>query len=191
MSRTRLPIILHLSPADIFRRYRACRTGVEKTHWHLIWLLTRPEQPLAPAQAAAAVGLSAVWARAVLKRWNAGSPAGLSDRRKGTCGGRCKLTTDQWIDLWAALQQPPPDGGLWTGPKVARYARDRFGIAIVKPTGWRWLRGLGFSPQVPRPRHPKAASAAERQAWERRHGPVDCRAAPPESRPAGRALGRG
>ena len=64
MSRTRLPIILHLSPADIFRRYRACRRGVEKTHWHLIWLLTRPEHPLAPAQAAVAVGLSAVWARA-------------------------------------------------------------------------------------------------------------------------------
>jgi transposase len=191
MSRTRLPIVPHLTPDRIYRRYRACRTGVEKTHWHLIWLLTRPEQPLAPAQAAAAVGLTAVWARALLKRWNAEGPAGLSDRRNGACGGRCKLTTDQWIDLWAALQQPPPDGGLWAGPKVARYARDRFGIAIVKPTGWRRLRGLGFSPQVPRPRHPRAASAAERQAWKRRHGSVDCRAAPPAPRSAGRGLGRG
>ena len=41
MSRTRLPIVLHLTPEEIYRRYRACRTGVEKTHWHLIWLLTR------------------------------------------------------------------------------------------------------------------------------------------------------
>ena len=191
MSRTRLPIVPHLTPDQVYRRYRACRTGVEKTHWHMIWLLTRPEQPLAPAQAAAAVGLTAVWARAVLKRWNADGPASLGDRRNGACGGRCKLTTDQRIDLWAALQQPPPDGGLWTGPKVARYTRDRFGIAIVKPTGWRWLRGLGFSPQVPRPRHPKAASAAERQAWKRGHGSVDRRAAPPAPRPAGRGLGRG
>ena len=191
MSRTRLPIVPHLTPDQIYRRYRTCRTGVEKTHWHLIWLLTRPEQPLAPARAAAAVGLTAVWARALLKRWNAEGPAGLGDRRRGACGGRCKLTTDQRIDLWAALQQPPPDGGLWTGPKVARYARDRFGIAIVKPTGWRWMRGLGFSPQVPRPRHPKAASAAEQRAWERGHGPVDCRAAPPAPRPAGRGVGRG
>ena len=54
MSRTRLPIVPHLTPDQIYRRYRACRPGVEKTHWHLIWLLTRPEQPLAPAQAAAA-----------------------------------------------------------------------------------------------------------------------------------------
>src|SRR3954469_4858385 len=191
MSRTRLPIVLHLPPADIYRRYRACRRGVEKTHWQLLWLLTRPERPPAPAPAAAQVGLTAVWARAVLKRWNADGPAGLADRRAGTNGGRSKLTTDQQIDLWAALQQPPPDGGLWTGPKVAGYARDRFGVSVGKPTGWRWLRGPGFSPQVPRPCHPKAAAAAERQAWKRRHGPVDCRAAPPASREAGRALGRG
>jgi transposase len=182
MSRTRLPIILHLPPADIFRRYRACRRGVEKTHWQLLWLLTRPERPLAPAQAAAQVGLTAVWARAILKRWNAAGPDGLADRRVGTCGGRGKLTTDQHIDLWAALQQPSPDGGLWSGPKVARYVRDRWGVTVGKPTGWRWLRGLGFSPQVPRPCHPKAAAAAEREAWKRRHGAVDCRAAPPASR---------
>jgi transposase len=191
MARTRLPIVLHLTPEDIYRRYRACRTGVEKTHWHLIWLLTRSEQPSTPAQAAAQVGLSAVWARALLKRWNAEGPDGLADRRAGTCGGRGKLTTEQQIDLWAALQQPPPDGGLWTGPKVRGYARDRFGVTVGKPTGWRWLRGLGFSPQVPRPGHPRAAGAAERQAWKRRHGSVDCRAAPPAPRSPGRALGRG
>ena len=75
MSRTRLPIVLHLPPEDIYRRYRACRTGVEKTHWQLLWLLTRPERPLAlaPAQAAAQVGLTAVWARAILKP---GTPPG-------------------------------------------------------------------------------------------------------------------
>jgi len=191
MSRTRLPIVLHLTPEEIYRRYRTCRTGVEKTHWHLIWLLTRSESPRSPAQAAAAVGLTAVWARAILKRWNAEGPAGLIDRRGDTNGGHSKLTTDQQVDLWAALQQPPPDGGLWTGPKVRGYVRDRFGVGIAKPTGWRWLRGLGFSLQVPRPCHPKAATPAQQQAWKRGHGPVDCRAAPPAPREAGRVLGRG
>jgi hypothetical protein len=87
MARTRLPIVPHLTPEHIYRRYRACRTGVEKTHWQLLWLLTRPEAPLAPAQAAAQVGLTAVWTRAILKRWNADGPAGLADRRAGTNGG--------------------------------------------------------------------------------------------------------
>ena len=88
MANTRLPIVLHLPPEQIARRYRACRDGVEKTHWQVLWLLTRPEPPLTPAQAAVQVGLSAVWVRALLKRWNAAGPDGLADRRKGTNGGR-------------------------------------------------------------------------------------------------------
>jgi transposase len=191
MSRTRLPVVLHLSPEEIYRRYRACRTGVEKSHWHLIWLLTRSEHPLTPAQAAAQVGLSAAWARALLKRWNAEGPAGLADRRVAADGGQGKLSTDQQIDLWAALQRSPPDGGLWTGTKVAAFVRDRWGVQVCKPTGWGWLRGLGSSPQVPRPCHPKAATAAERQAWKGGHGGVDCRAAPAKPRQAGRVRGRG
>ena len=182
MARTRLPIVPHLTPEHIYRRYRACRTGVEKTHWQLLWLLTRPERPLAPAQAAAQIGLTAVWARAILKRWNADGPAGLADRRAGTNGGRSKLTTDQQIDLWAALQQPPPDGGLWTGPKVAAYALTRWGVAVCKQTGWEWLRRLGFTPQVPRPKNPGAATEDQQRAWKRCHGPVGRRAPPPASR---------
>ena len=80
MSRARLPLVPHLTLEEIYRRYRACRAGVEKTHWHLIWLMARPQQPLAPAHAAAALGLSAVWARALLKRWNAQGRDGLADR---------------------------------------------------------------------------------------------------------------
>jgi transposase len=191
MSRRRLPIVPHLTRDAIARRYRSCRTGVEKTHWHVLWLLTRPESPPAPAEVASLVGLSAGWVRAVLKRWNADGPDGLTDRRAAANGGQCKLTTDQQIDLWAAIRQAPPDGGLWTGPKVAAYVRDRWGVSVCKQTGWGWLRGLGFSLQVPRPKNPGAATPDEQRAWKRRHGPVGCRAAPPTPRQGGRGVGRG
>jgi transposase len=191
MANTRLPIVLHLPPEEVARRYRACRDGVEKTHWQVLWLLTRPDQPLSPARAAAQVGLSPVWARAILKRWNAEGPDGLADRRKATNGGRSKLTTDQQIDLWDALQHTPPDGGLWTGPKVAAYVRDRWGVAVCKQPGWEWLHGLGFSLQVPRPSHPEAATPAARRAWKRRPGRPPRRATPAASREARRAVGRG
>lgn len=36
MARPRLPIIPHLSPEAITRRYRLCRSGVEKTHWQIL-----------------------------------------------------------------------------------------------------------------------------------------------------------
>jgi transposase len=191
MANHRLPIVLHLPPEEIARRYRACRSGVEKTHWQILWLLTRPEQPLSPAQAAAQVGLTPVWVRTLLKRWNAEGPDGLADRRRATNGGRNKLSTEQQIDLWAALQQPPPDGGLWTGPKVAGYVRDRWAVTVCVQTGWTWLHSLGFSLQVPRPSHPEAATPAERRAWKRRPGRPPRRATPAASREARRTVGRG
>jgi transposase len=191
MANARLPIVLHLTPEEIARRYRAGRSGLEKTHWQVLWLLTRPDQPLSPAQAAQQVGLTPVWCRALLKRWNADGPAGLADRRKAANGGHSKLTPEQHIDLWAALRKSPPDSGLGTGPKVAAYVRDRWDVRVCKQTGWEWLRGLGFSPQVPRPSHPEAATPAARRAWKRRPGGPDGRAAPGAPRQARRALGRG
>jgi transposase len=178
MTRPRLPIVPHLSPDEIHRRYRACRTGVEKTHWQILWRLTRGPTPPAPAAVAAQLGLTAAWVRTILRRWNAEGPAGLADRRPATNGGRPKLSAEQQAALFEALQGRPDDGGLWTGPKVAAYARARWSVAVCDQTGWEWLRGLGFTPQVPRPRNPKAATEQEQRAWKRRHGPVGRRAPP-------------
>src|SRR5262245_214146 len=92
MARPRLPIVLHLSPDEIARLYRTCRTGVEKTHWQILWFLTRTAEPPTPAQVASQVGLTPAWVRTVLKRWNAQGPEGLADRRPLTNGGQSKLT---------------------------------------------------------------------------------------------------
>ena len=191
MARPRLPIVLHLSAEEVACRYRACRSGLEKTHWQVLWLLTRPESPLSPAQAADQVGLTAGWARSLLKRWNAEGPDGLADRRAAKNGGKPKLSAGQRAELFAALQGPPPDGGLWTGPKVAAHVRDRWGVAVAKQTGWGWLKGLGFTLQVPRPRNPGAASDAEQGEWKRRPGRAYGRASPRASREGRRAVGRG
>ncbi len=178
MARPRLPIVPHLTHDEIARRYRACRTGVEKTHWQALWLLTRPEDPPTPAAVAAQIGLTPAWVRTVLRRWNAEGPAGLADRRAARSGGRPKLSDEQQAALFEALQGRPADGGLWTGPKVAAYARDRWGVTVRPETGWRWLKSLGLSLQVPRPKNPGAATEEQQRAWKRGHGPVDCRASP-------------
>jgi transposase len=162
----RLPVIHHRTARQAWGRYRACRHPVEKTRWHLVWLLLRADDPRTPAQAAAVVGVSAVTARAVLKRWNADGPAGLIDRRANN-RGKPALTDGQRRELLAALRKRPPDGGLWTGPKVAAYARDRWAVPSTPQTGWRWLRGLGFTLQVPRPSHPRAAGPAARRRWKK------------------------
>src|SRR5262249_46902041 len=63
-------------------------------------------------------------------------------------------------ELLAALGKRPPDGGGWTGPKVARYVHDRWGVRVCPQTGWGWLRGVGFTLQVPRPAHPRGGGPA-------------------------------
>src|SRR5262249_5885401 len=113
----RLPVIAHLPAEEVGRRYRTCPDPKEKTRWHLIWLLLPPGHPLCCEQPAPLVGLSDVSARAVLKRWNAHGPAGLADRRQAN-KSQGKLTAPQQAELFEALQQEPPDGGLWSGPKV-------------------------------------------------------------------------
>ena len=160
----RLPVIAHLPPEEVGRRYRHCPDPKEKTRWHLIWLLLRPGEQLSCERAAPLVGLSDVYARAVLKRWNAHGPDGLADRRKANKGPG-KLSPAQLAAAYDALQQEPPDGGLWSGPKLAAYARDRFGVAAHPATGWRWLKKLGFRLVVPRPRHPKAATPEQQRGW--------------------------
>lgn len=191
MARSRLPIAPHLSPEEVARRYRTCRGGVEKTHWQIIWLLTRSEAPPAPAEVAARVGLTPAWVRTILKRWNAEGPDGLADRRPARNGGKPKLSEEQQAALFEALQGRPGDGGPWTGPKVAAYARDHWGVAVRPQTGWEWLTRLGFSLQVPRPRNPRAATAKEQGEWKRRPGRPDGRAAPRAARQGRRAVGRG
>jgi transposase len=127
----------------------------------------------------------------VLKRWNADGPAGLADRRRATNGGQARLSDEQQAALFEALQGRPTDGGLWTGPKVAAYARDRWGVTVRPETGWRWLKRLGLSLQVPRPVNPGAASADEQRRWERRPGRAAGGTPPRAPREARRAVGRG
>jgi transposase len=165
----RLPFVRHLPVGKLRHKYRSCRHPVEKPRWHALWLLARTDEPRTPAQVADLVGLSAVTVRAVLHRWNDLGLEGVGDRRRHN-GADPKLAARRRDALYAALQKRPPDGGLWTGPKVARYVRDRWQVAVRPETGWRWLRDLGFTLQVPRPSHPKSADRPTRRRWKKTCG---------------------
>ena len=70
-------------------------------------------------------------------------------------------------ELDAVLRAAAPDGGLWTAPKVARWIAERTGQSVHETTAWRAMRRLGFTLQVPRPRHRRSASAAEQAAFKK------------------------
>src|SRR5262249_24395191 len=83
--------------------------------------------------------------------------------------------------LKVRLEEPPPDGGLWTSGKVAHWMAGELGLAKVGvQRGWEALKAIGWSIQSPRPRNPQAASAAEAAAYKKapRHGRGRGRPAP-------------
>ncbi len=168
MGRTRFGVADHLGPEELAARYRAARDPVERSRWQMVWLLASGR---ALREVAEVTGYSTRWVREVVRRYNAEGPEGLADRRHANPGAAPLLDADGRQALEAALAEPPPGGGLWTCAKVAAWIAARTGReAVPVQRGWVYLRRAGYSPQVPRPRHVRAADAAAQAACPKKLG---------------------
>jgi transposase len=157
-------IVGHLSIAELEARYRAARDATEARHFQAIWLLAQGRTVLEVAEVLAFVPR---WVTQLAVRYNASGPEALGDRRRRNGKAASLLTGDVLSALAERVRTPPEDGGLWSGPKVAAWMARHLGQAKVHPQrGWEALRRIGWSPQAPRPRHPRAAGADERAAFK-------------------------
>jgi transposase len=157
-------LIAHLSTAELGQRYRAARQPIERSHLQIIWLVS---QGRSEREVAAVTGYGQRWIAEIVRRYNAGGASGLGDQRARNTGARPLLSQEDEVALRDALAASPADGGLWTGPKVAAWMTARLGRKIWPQRGWDYLQKLGYRSQVPRPRHAKAASAEEQEAFKR------------------------
>src|SRR3982750_2954638 len=157
-------LVAHMSPADQGRRYRAARGAIERSHLQIIWLLSQGREV---REVAAVSGYGRRWIGAIVRRYNEAGPDGLGDGRARNAGAKPLLDADGEAALGAALAGAPADGGLWTGPKGSAWMGARLGRKVWPQRGWDYLRKLGHSPQVPRPRHAKAAGAEEQAAYKK------------------------
>jgi transposase len=148
----------HLSVAELQQRYRQTSDPVARSHFHILWLRAQGQTT---QQVAPLTGYSPLWIRTLVRRYNAGGPDVMGDQRQHNPGGQWLLSEAQKQELDQALQQPPEDGGLWTGPKVAAWIEKKLGKPVHPQRGWDYLRLLDYTPQVPRPRHYKADMEAQ------------------------------
>ncbi len=150
----------HFTPNELHQHYRACTGSVERSHWQIIWLKS---QGKSTPEIAASVGYSENWIRTIIHRYNKRGAEGLADRRHGNPGADPLLCQEQQAELEQVLaHEKAPDGGLWTGPKIARWIEEKTGREKVHDQrGWDYLMRLGFSAQTPRPRHEQADAAAQ------------------------------
>src|SRR4051794_37311755 len=155
----------HLSVSALEQQYRSCTDVTAARHLQTIWLLAKGHEI---AEVAATVSFAQRWVERLLARYNAQGPQALGDLRRRNGTSPSVLRPDLLDKLKARLLEPPPDGGLWTSPKVAAWMAGELGLAAVLPQrGWEALKAINWSVQKPRPRHPASATPEEREAFKK------------------------
>jgi transposase len=143
----RVTLIPHLSLDRLRDRYRQSKEATEARRWHLLYLVA---QGWTIAQAARVVELSYDYAKELVRRYNQLGPDAI-DRRLNSRhrSSRSLLTDEQQAELARLLHKPAPDGGPWSGPKVAQWIAERTGRDRVWPQrGWEYLQRLqNYHPQ--------------------------------------------
>ena len=143
-------VAAHLSLDELAHRYRKAVDPVERSHFHIIWLLAQGKRV---GEVALVTDYCPNWIRILVRRYNQHGPQALTDQRKQNTGAPALLSSGQKKQLLQLLEQAPPDGGLWTGPKVAHWMSGQIERKIHTQPGWDYLKNLGFSLHIPRPRH--------------------------------------
>jgi transposase len=158
-------IASHLNAAELEARYKTAADPVAKSHFHAVWLLSLDYKT---EEVAEILSFSARWVQRLVKRYNEQGPDSLSDRRLENGAAPAILTPEALASLKERLKTPPDDGGVWTGPKVARWLAQFHGRKSVHDQrGWDALMAIEYSIQKPRPRHPGAASEEDRAALKK------------------------
>jgi transposase len=175
----------HLSVEELQARFVASQDARESRHLQTIWLLAKGHTVAEVSQMTA---FGRRWIEQLLVRYNAAGPAALGDLRRGNGAPARILTPALLARLRERLRAPPPDGGLWSGPKVAAWMAGELGVTEVAPQrGWEALRAVRWSIQMPRPRNPRAATPDEAEAYKKTRR-RRCRGGRRTSRPPGRGV---
>jgi transposase len=106
-------------------------------------LLLAAGRPL--AEIAALTGYRPRSIRQIAQRYIEIGADSLVDHRAFAQGAASLLSAEQQIELRSVLQGVPPDGGVWTGPKVAQWMAAKTGKPVYRQRGCEYLRRLTTS----------------------------------------------
>lgn len=158
-------IIPHFSSSELKRKYLKSTDAVESRRWHLLWKVSLG---WTIKNSAIAIGISYDYAKEIINKYNHLGEKGLENLKNKNPrkrGGKKSLLTEEQIEkLKEAPRASPGDGGIWTGPKVARWIEKETGREKVwEQRGWDYLKKLRYSWQSPRPKHKKGSEVEQRE----------------------------
>jgi transposase len=157
----------HFTVDELFTRYRRSQNPAEKTRWKALYLIAKGGVANTVAKR---VGRSSGWMTNLARRYNGEGETGVLSKRASS-EHKFALSREQEQELEKLIESDSPrGGGLWSARKVCDWMKEQTGREVHLVTGWRILKRLEFSLQVPRPRHTKAASAAEQEEFKKTFG---------------------
>jgi transposase len=183
----RITIQPHLSQEELQNRFRAAATVKQAHHYQIIWLLAQGKMT---KEVMEITGYSRDWIYEIVRGYNHFGPDSLGDHRCENQDRDPLLNDVQQAQLWLVLQQPPPDGGLWNGRKVADWMSEILGRKVARQRGWEYLKSMRFRLRVPRPEH-EQADFLEQEEWKKKFAPTGEKNPARVSRKRRRNLGNG
>lgn len=158
----------HYSSSELKQKYLKSRDSIESRRWHLVWKVSLG---WSIKNSAIAIGINYDYAKQIVKKYNELGEKGIINLKtiaRKQVRGRKRLLTENQIDsLKKALESRPSDGGIWTGPKVARWIEKETGVEKVwNQRGWDYLKKFRYSWQSPRPKHRKGNREAQEKFIE-------------------------
>jgi transposase len=143
--------------AELKHHYQKCTCAVERRRAHVIWLLasgkSRDE----------VIHLTAYSLPSVLDaihRYNQAGLEGLRDLRHTNPGAPTLLSDQELLLLAQTIRKDFEKGIIWNGMDVQTWVQTKLGKPIRFQRAYEFLDAVGFSLQVPRPRHAKSSDAA-------------------------------
>lgn len=148
----------HLTLEELAQRAKKAKDPPEKARFLAVY---HAKRGLTAKEIAKITLHTSRWVQATVRRYNLYGPEVLKDRRHQNPGQRPRLTSEEQKRVLEALKAPPPDGGLWTGPKLRAWVEQTFRKKLSLNPIYRLLHEMGFALRIPRPQHRKADQEAQ------------------------------
>jgi transposase len=148
----------HLTQAELEKRYRQAQSGVERSHWQILWLLSSSKRV---AEVAAVTGYCQDWIRKLVRRYNAQGEQAVTDKRCGHAGRPRLLAAEDEVELKTELERAQAANAAWNSVQTAAWMSHKLGRQVRANRGREVLQRLGFSTKTPRTRHAKADVQAQ------------------------------
>jgi transposase len=155
----RPPVTLQIQHplSELKRHYQNTTNAVERRRAHVIWLLASGK-PRCDVIQLTAYSLPSVLD--AIHRYNKTGLDGLKDRRETNPGAPTLLSDAELLLLAQTIRHDFEQGIVWRGADVQAWIETTLGQTVHYQRAYELLEAIGFSLQVPRPRHIKSSDAA-------------------------------